>query len=47
MQKLFGVVVIFNAKFILDFGDGHDIEGFPKLGCLWDVFISILKYVLI
>ena len=48
MRKLFIVIVIFNAKFILDLGMVRIPRDFPILGGLWDVFIiSILKYVLI
>ena len=47
LWKLFGVIVIFNAKFILDLGIVRIQRGFWILWCLWDVFIvSILKYVL-
>ena len=47
LQRFFGVIVIFNAKFVLDLGMVRTQRGFQILGCLWDVvIISILKYVL-
>ena len=47
LRKLFGVIVIFNAEFVLDLGMVRIQRGFRILGCLWDVFIiSVLKYVL-
>ena len=47
LQRFFGVIVIFNAKFVLDLGMVRIQRGFRILGCLWDVLIiSILKYVL-
>ena len=47
LRKLFGVIVIFNAEFVLDLETIRIQRGFRILGCLWDVFIiSILKYVL-
>ena len=47
LRRFFGVIVIFNAKFVLDLGMVRIQRGFQIFGCLWDVLIiSILKYVL-
>ena len=47
LRRFFGVIVIFNVKFVLDLGMVRIQRGFRILGCLWDVLIiSILKYVL-
>ena len=45
--RLLGVIVIFNAKFVLGLGMVRMQRGFRISGCLWDVLIiSVLKYVL-
>ena len=47
LRRFFGVVVIFNAKFVLELGIVRIQTRFQILGCLWDVLIiSILKYVI-
>ena len=47
LRRFFSVIVIFNAKFVLDLGMVSIQRGLPILGCLWNVLIiSTLKYVL-
>ena len=46
-RRFFGVIDIFNAKFVLDLGMVRTQRGFRILGCIWDVvIIFMLKYVL-
>ena len=47
LRRFFSVVIIFNAKFVLDLGMVSIQRGLQILGCLWNVLIiSTLKYVL-
>ena len=46
LRRLSGVIVIFNAKFVLELGMVRIQRGFRISGCLWDaLIISVLKYV--
>ena len=41
LRRFFGVIAIFNAKFVLDLGMVRIQRGFRILGCLWDVLITL------
>ena len=47
LWRFFGVIVIYNAKFVLDLGMDRIQRGLRIFECLWDaLIIFILKYVL-
>ena len=47
LRRFFGVIVIYNAKFVLDLGMDRIQRGLRIFECLWDaLIIFILKYVL-